>query len=68
MITHIPDDIPVILDAKRGDIGALSLITRKHFGTMDGVDAVTISLTWDLILWNRCLNTLVRLSFIGCDI
>ena len=44
IITHIPEEIPVILDAKRGDIGATqSYYAKAYFEMMDGVDAVTIS-------------------------
>ena len=44
IITHIPKEIPIILDAKRGDIGATqSYYAKAYFEMMDGVDAVTIS-------------------------
>ncbi len=43
LIAHIPDEIPVILDAKRGDIGPSSeQYARMAFETF-GVDAVTVS-------------------------
>jgi uridine monophosphate synthetase len=39
----IPDDIPIILDAKRGDIGATALAYEKATFEHLGVDAVTLS-------------------------
>ena len=43
VIAHVPDDRLVILDAKRGDMGATSVAyARAAFGVM-GADAVTVS-------------------------
>lgn len=43
LITHIPDNIPVILDAKRGDIGSSSeQYARMAFESI-GADAVTVN-------------------------
>jgi orotidine-5'-phosphate decarboxylase len=43
LLAHIPDQIPVILDAKRGDIGHSSQgYARMAFETM-GADAVTVN-------------------------
>jgi len=43
LIAHVPNEIPVILDAKRGDIGDSSQhYARMAFETM-GADAVTVS-------------------------
>lgn len=44
LIEDVPENIPVILDAKRGDIGATqSYYAKAYFEFMEGVDAVTIS-------------------------
>ena len=44
LLADIPEDIPVILDAKRGDIGATQeYYAKAYFEVMEGVDAVTIS-------------------------
>ena len=44
LLADIPDEIPVILDAKRGDIGATQeYYAKAYFEAMQGVDAVTIS-------------------------
>ncbi len=51
VISSVPEDIPVILDAKRGDIGSTAhLYARSYFEKL-GVDAVTLSpyLGWDAI-------------------
>ena len=42
-IKHIPTDIPVILDAKRGDIGNTSAAYAKALFDYFGCDAVTVS-------------------------
>ena len=41
-IEYIPDEIPVLLDAKRGDIGNTSRLYAKACFEQLGVDAVTI--------------------------
>lgn len=44
LLADIPDEIPVILDAKRGDIGATQeYYAKAYFEALSGVDAVTIS-------------------------
>jgi orotidine-5'-phosphate decarboxylase len=44
LVADIPGEIPVILDAKRGDIGATqAYYARAYFESMKGVDAVTIN-------------------------
>jgi orotidine-5'-phosphate decarboxylase len=44
LLEDIPDEIPVILDAKRGDIGATQeYYAKAYFEALSGVDAVTIS-------------------------
>lgn len=43
VIDAIPDDIPVILDAKRGDIGNTSAMYAKAAFEVMGVDAITVS-------------------------
>ncbi len=44
LLAGIPEEIPVILDAKRGDIGATQeYYAKAYFETLFGVDAVTIS-------------------------
>ena len=44
LLEDIPEDIPVILDAKRGDIGATQeYYAKAYFEALSGVDAVTIS-------------------------
>ena len=44
LLSDIPPEIPVILDAKRGDIGATQeYYAKAYFESMHGVDAVTIS-------------------------
>jgi len=51
VVSSVPEDIPVILDAKRGDIGSTAhLYARSYFEKL-GVDAVTLSpyLGWDAI-------------------
>ncbi len=43
LLTWIPDEVPVILDCKRGDIGATQeYYAKAYFGNWD-VDAVTLS-------------------------
>ncbi len=42
-LEFIPDEIPVILDAKRGDIGATALAYEQAIYGHLGVDAVTLS-------------------------
>ncbi len=42
-IKHIPKDIPVIVDAKRGDIGNTSAAYAKSLFDYMGADAVTVS-------------------------
>lgn len=43
IITHIPEDIPVILDAKRGDIASSAQAYAKAVFETLGADAVTIN-------------------------
>jgi orotidine-5'-phosphate decarboxylase len=44
LIADIPDEVPVILDVKRGDIGATqSYYAKACFERMQGVDAVTVN-------------------------
>lgn len=42
LLEQIPDDLPVILDAKHGDLNTSSLLARTMFEQW-GVDAVTVS-------------------------
>ncbi len=42
-LEFIPDEIPVILDAKRGDIGATALAYEQASFVQLGVDAITLS-------------------------
>jgi orotidine-5'-phosphate decarboxylase len=51
VVDSIPDDIPVILDAKRGDIGnTADQYAMSYYGEL-GVDAVTVSpyMGWDAV-------------------
>ncbi|HDS11615.1 MAG TPA: orotidine-5'-phosphate decarboxylase [Candidatus Wirthbacteria bacterium] len=41
-IDYLPKDIPIVLDAKRGDIGNTSLMYAKSYFEYFGVDAVTV--------------------------
>ena len=43
LIERIPDEIPVLLDAKRGDIGATQAYYAKAYFDRMGVDAVTLN-------------------------
>lgn len=43
IIAHVPDDIPVILDAKRGDISSTAQAYAKAVFEVIGADAVTIN-------------------------
>jgi orotidine-5'-phosphate decarboxylase len=43
VIDYIPDDIPVILDAKRGDIGNTSRMYARAAFDYLGVDAITVN-------------------------
>ncbi len=44
LMADIPEEIPVILDVKRGDIGATqSYYAKACFESMQGVDAVTVN-------------------------
>ena len=44
LVADIPEEIPVILDVKRGDIGATQAYYAKAcFENMEGVDAVTVN-------------------------
>lgn len=44
LLKDIPEEVPVILDAKRGDIGATQeYYAKAYFEAMAGVDAVTVS-------------------------
>lgn len=51
VVRAVPDDIPVILDAKRGDIGnTAERYAEAYYGVL-GVDAVTVSpyMGWDAV-------------------
>lgn len=44
LLADIPEEIPVILDAKRGDIGATQeYYAKAYFEALPGIDAVTIN-------------------------
>jgi len=43
LIARIPDEVPVLLDAKRGDIGATQEYYAKAYFDRMGVDAVTLN-------------------------
>ncbi|MCH2059314.1 MAG: orotidine-5'-phosphate decarboxylase [Verrucomicrobiales bacterium] len=44
LVADIPDEVPVILDVKRGDIGATqSYYAKACFECLEGVDAVTVN-------------------------
>ena len=51
VVTSIPDDIPVLLDVKRGDIGSTAAAYATACYQHLGADAVTLSplMGWDSI-------------------
>ena len=52
IIATIPEDVPVILDAKRGDIASTAEAYARSTFELLGADAMTLNPTWDATRWN----------------
>lgn len=70
--TAVPDSIPVIADAKRGDIGSTSVAYARSVFDVLGFDAVTVNpyLGWDALepfmrYEGRCILVLCKTSNAG---